>query len=580
MPPTLNPNDLPYFGNRLDVNIQLRPRPLTLQCLLDDILVLKNQEIKYPPQLSQIDLKAELPVLKPKPVPWQQLASTYREAKVPNHRMVYEALLPMIKPELPHPPISYEIDPSIFKELNIDIAALIDALSSKEANTTFEELTCVGLNTDTDILGGVIQVKKPYGYSGSLCQSGSHEYVAFWADWNNDGNFDEYLGTASVETHDLAKLPGGGLCYAVMLPCNFSERLKTCENPVVVRIRGVLSWAVPPSTTDPNSLNYWGNSLDVVVQLRPVGVPPGQGLFDLIYDVGGVSLPNISGSTHLAFPAPVPLNTNQCGMGPWDRPFGGGVRIGGRIYNTGPAGSVYYQVQYAPSGSGSWLPVTNQVTFELMHPLPWDPKYPQENVSINSPDGWFPYMEDPTASPPIFERTARLANWQTGSLSGDYDLRLVYCLGDPHAVGAVYHYSAIVTIKVDNHGFTVSPTANVTLDKTYDLDLIITGGDCHSYEHGVDTITGKLHAVSDNFWKWVFELQPTTHTHGTNANPACRSYISLADTGDDEVNWTLNTGSLDPCGYTLTLRAYDRTIVDSNGALVHSNGKAVGFSVT
>ncbi len=36
---------------------------------------------------------------------------------------------------------------------------------------------------------------------------------------------------------------------------------------------------------------------------------------------------------------------------------------------------------------------------------------------------------------------------------------------------------------------------------------------------------------------------------------------------------------MDKCGYTLTVRGYDRTIINNNGAIVHSAGKAVGFAV-
>ena len=62
--------------------------------------------------------------------------------------------------------------------------------------------------------------------------------------------------------------------------------------------------------------------------------------------------------------------------------------------------------------------------------------------------------------------------------------------------------------------------------------------------------------------------------------PQCRTYTSLADPGDANLPWTLDTTPMDKCGYTLTLWGYDRTIIDSNGAIVHWNRKAVGFSVT
>ena len=137
----------------------------------------------------------------------------------------------------------------------------------------------------------------------------------------------------------------------------------------------------------------------------------------------------------------------------------------------------------------------------------------------------------------------------------------------------------MVTITLDNTGFTVSPTANSTVDLASTLDLVIDGGDCHAYVKGVDTINGHLRALDTHFWGWSLSLEPTTHTHGAQASPSCRSYASLTDTGDQNLAWTLDTSPLDQCGYTLTLRASDRAIVNSNGAIVHSAAKAVGFSV-
>src|SRR5207253_4407422 len=131
-----------------------------------------------------------------------------------------------------------------------------------------------GLETGADTLGAVIHVKRPFGYSGDLCHDGSKEYVAFWADWNNDGTYDEYLGTTAVDVHDLdGALPGDGVRYSVsLISTSIVQHLRACTNPNIIRIRAVLSWAAPPSTTDPNALNFWGNRLDVHVQIRP-GTP-------------------------------------------------------------------------------------------------------------------------------------------------------------------------------------------------------------------------------------------------------------------------------------------------------------------
>jgi hypothetical protein len=124
----------------------------------------------------------------------------------------------------------------------------------------------------------------------------------------------------------------------------------------------------------------------------------------------------------------------------------------------------------------------------------------------------------------------------------------------------------------------VSPTPNAVVDTAYKLDIVIDGGDCHSYLQN-EIIEGHLRALDNYFWKWVLELQPTTHFTGSPVDRPCRSYGSLVDEGDANAEWKLDTKLLGKCGYTLTLTAYDRTIVNSNGAIVHWNKKAIGFSV-
>ncbi len=569
--PSLDPDEPPYFGNSLDAHIQIKPKN-TIACLISRI-DLENMKDLIP----HIDTEASLPMLKSQPIPWKKLVESYKSAQVPDHRLVYDVVYPMIKEGKEKSLIASQLDIASIGKLKIDLLKISELLLEKNADTTFEELVCVGLNTATDILGAVVHIKKPSGYSGTLCQSGSIEHVAFWADWDNNGSFDAYLGTGSVEVHDIVGMPAEGLYYSVMLPANFSDRLRDCKKPQTIRIRAVLSWNVLPSTTDPNDLNYWGNSLDVVVQIRPG--KSGTELMHLIYDIGNVPVENISPVTWLANPSSGILDPDNCSQPAMDQPFGGQVRIGGRLYNTGTPGSVHYQVQYTPHGESLWLPVTNSVTFELMHPYPFDPLYPKEVRTVTSPDGWISYQEDPTATPPVLERTALLAVWQTGSSEGPYDLRLAYTAEDPLDPTASISYSGVVTIILDNTGFTVNPYPAAVVDTAYRLDLVIDGGDCYAYPQG-STISGHLRVIDKHFCSWNLELQPSTHnSSGTKADPKCRSYISLVDEGDGNVAWTLDTTKLDKCGYTLTLWARDRTIVNSNGLSYHWNQKAVGFSV-
>ena len=56
-------------------------------------------------------------------------------------------------------------------------------------NTKYEELECLGFYPEQDLLEAIIAVKLPYGYKTDLCHQGSFEYVRFFVDWNNDGDF-------------------------------------------------------------------------------------------------------------------------------------------------------------------------------------------------------------------------------------------------------------------------------------------------------------------------------------------------------------------------------------------------------
>ncbi len=572
--PSLDPNAIPFFGNVLDVNIQLQPSPLLLLDLVKAGLIEEKQSV-----LQTLDVNQPLTKAKTAAVSLTDLAKNYKAAKVPDHRMLYPAVQGLL--QTGGQAQSAPLQMSEIAKLGVNLKAVLSALENEGGDTAFERLTCVGLKTDTDTLGAVIQIKQGYGYDGTLCFSGSTEYVAFWADWNNDGIFDEYLGTASVNVHDLgAALPADGVWYSLSLAApQIVEHLKACETPNVIRIRGVLSWSTPPSTTDPNALNFWGNRVDALVQLRPGEATTG--LTDLIYDVGGVPISNISTSSFLAYPST--SLSGACGAAAQDRPFGGTVTVQGRIYNTGVPVNVRFRVRYkdhyAADVDANWFPVTLSQSFVLMHPLVLPPEQYVTQVASTEPGlggGWFDYIENPVAVPPILERDNRLADWYTGALEGIYDLRLEYRqVSDP---AGFYYKSSVVTITVHNHNFVASTVATPTLDFTKDLDLVITGGDCFAYSQG-DSFNGQLRVVDPYFWTWNLDLEPATHTHGTEAVPSCRTYNSLADSGDASLGWSLDTTNLDKCGYTLTLRGYDRTIIDNNGAVVHSNSKAVGFSV-
>jgi len=136
-------------------------------------------------------------------------------------------------------------------------------------NTTYEQLTCVGLWPEKDLLEATLIVKQPFGFLGDLCKPGSHEYVRFFIDWDNDGDFldaNEDAGVAAVNVHDIPQAKKHHLCYAVRQ--RFKPFLANCKEPYIVKLRAILSWEIPP--TGPNFIPIWGNVHECWIQVDPV----------------------------------------------------------------------------------------------------------------------------------------------------------------------------------------------------------------------------------------------------------------------------------------------------------------------
>jgi hypothetical protein len=136
-------------------------------------------------------------------------------------------------------------------------------------DTAYEELTCVGMWPERQLLEATIVVKQPFGFLGNLCQAGSHEYVRFFIDWNGDGDFSDPgddIGVASISVHDIPQVAKHRLCYAVSQ--RFTPRLASCKEPYLVKLRAILSWNVVP--TGPGFIPIWGNIHECWVQVDPV----------------------------------------------------------------------------------------------------------------------------------------------------------------------------------------------------------------------------------------------------------------------------------------------------------------------
>ncbi|MDQ6949345.1 MAG: hypothetical protein M3256_24610, partial [Actinomycetota bacterium] len=156
-------------------------------------------------------------------------------------------------------------NPNYFGTVEGSTLPVVEAMSG---DTTYEELEYVSFNPEQSLLEATVSVKRPFGYGGDLCQTGSHEYVKFFLDYGS-GWVDS--GVASIEVHDI---PNGIDCFDdPRLPLSYSATLKVdiprewCKTPVLPKVRVILSWQVIP--TGPNFKPVWGDVQDCAVQIAP-----------------------------------------------------------------------------------------------------------------------------------------------------------------------------------------------------------------------------------------------------------------------------------------------------------------------
>jgi hypothetical protein len=344
---------------------------------------------------------------------------------------------------------------------------------------------------------------------------------------------------------------------------NVTERLKQCGNPNIIRIRAVLSWESLPSTTDPNKLNHWGNYKDALVQIRPLSIHDSK-IHSAIHYVGSVDRLLIDPASHLYHAGAASVNTN--------RPWGGTIRFNGIIDRNGFNGIIKYRLLVKTMGASDsfFQPVSTTETFRLDDLATLAGAYDDKQVTV---DGWYTYNQNLNPGHSIFNVDNLLANWEASSLAdGAYTIRFVHTDEIGNEVIAD-EFSIIVC----NKPMTVSLTANTVVDPLSDLDLVIDGGDCHSYTPGEPTINGHLKVVHPYFAKWELRLEPASHTHAATPAPAPVSVSSLTDTGAVET-WSLDTAPLDPCGYTVSLTGYSRVIRNNDTNLPAYGPKAVGFA--
>ena len=222
---------------------------------------------------------------------------------------------------------------------------------------------CVGLDYNTESLVATINIKRDLGYSGDLCKSGSKEYIAFWIDWDNTCSW-QYINTLELNVHDVARR-GGILSYSVSLPLDATYHRKLCNNPNVIRVRGVLSWNVAPSTVDPDNLKYYGNRVDAHVQVKPGTVINPGDIIPLFNIIGGIDVDHVNDITGLTKPGSF-FAYNGLGV-PTGAPFGGLIVLNGPTF---PGYRYKIKVTNLSDGTSTYLHNSFTVVGYLTH-SPW-----------------------------------------------------------------------------------------------------------------------------------------------------------------------------------------------------------------
>jgi len=524
-PPASQPNWSPIWGNHLDHHVQIKPRGRILQDVLDSLEI----DLKKVPKFFESVLPFPIPEPDPAPFVLQDALAYAKKADVPVHRFAAPALAGSLAAKM----LSQESTLSAFaefKEIGVDYAEAIKAFLDNQGDTAYEQLNCLGLDYNRDLLVGTFSIKLPSGFSGPPCSAGSPEYVAFWIDYEDTCDW-TYLDTAKVVVHDYAKMPADGLHYWVGVPAKTAEHSRTCKEPKIGRIRAVLSWATPPSTTNPYEMPRWGNALETHIEIRPRGVVPetpaigtlgGIHIVDIETGSTGLTKPNVT-FAHYGSPADPWVGSRAC-------PFGGVIEATVPVSPLFAAAGRKYRLLWRPAGSsGSGTPVTDPYNTDDLNVT--TTRYPDPLTGLCS------YL-DPSQN--IY---SVLGAWQTRGVvvDGLYEISLEMTNAASVPIGSTPWFK----IRVDN----TKPVADISL----------TGGTpCNKATPG-DLVNGTFTATDDYFGVYSLDTLPAS------LNPPAPSHVPLSTTVPvPSGTWSLQTdGTWAQCGYVVQLWVYDRSIVDS-----------------
>lgn len=564
IPPADQPEFKPVWGDIHNTHIQIDPFKLII---VSDLLDAVNVDL--PKKLTQaIDLHQPIHA-KPKVLSLQERAALYANTKVEPKRFAFSELHSM----LDKPSLSKHLMSESFTELlpgiDINFADIFDTFAETDGSTFYEELECVGYDNRTSTLVGILRVKQGNGYSGGPCTKGSREYVTFWGDFNNNGTFETCLGTAFVDVHDFSDVPREGLEYSVFLKVDLEKYQQPCHRGArLVPIRAIMSWQVAPPCANPNYVPVWGNREETVIHLAASDID--QDNMPILSSVGDIAVSDINAS---GYGNGIGIET---GFVAEQSPFGGKINLSGKIVGGTAASKYRVMIKTHGAPDGDYVPLTIEpeglkltlVTF-FGGVLTINPNH----IVHADANGYYAY-EDYAAN--HFVDGNILMTWFTGAAEDgkSYDLRV-----DLSVDGNPLH---------DIHGNAVTVTVDNSAPQVH-LDINLGAGvDCADFD--VNTVFDGHFSATDingHFWKHWFVIRPSGPAGGVlpvsvpaafPANEAVSAGGTIADTGVVGGTYTLDTTGMEPCGYSLTMYAANRTNVNS-GVTRHISQDDVGFCI-
>jgi hypothetical protein len=147
---------------------------------------------------------------------------------------------------------------------NLSGANVPTPVQNIQGSTYYENLGCLGLQPQFDVLKAVLYINQDSGYSGDLCSPGSQEYVRFYLS-ADDGVTWTDQGLTSLTVHDVQH--DGRLEYAVEMPVDIKKF--SCKKPNQLLARAILSWNVAPPANTPGYVPVWGNVVNAHVLAQP-----------------------------------------------------------------------------------------------------------------------------------------------------------------------------------------------------------------------------------------------------------------------------------------------------------------------